>query len=370
MKILSIVWYKVLPPRYGGQKGIAVFQKYLARHAPLTCLCSHNNQPGDEVEYKVLPQLPVSKGQFLHPFVIRTITEVAKKEKPTHIIAEHPYHGLAARLAAKQIGAKLIIHSHNIESERFRQLGKWWWRMMRWYEGWVHRCAGLSLFKTKEDMDWAVSNYHLQPDACMLIPYGFDPEAVPPATNARELICHRHGISEQEKILLFTGTLDYRPNAEAVQAILQQIAPCLATENLFFKIIITGGMQNRNYLYLKNLHHPSVILAGEVEDIENYFAAADVFINPVQQVAGIQTKIIEALCYHLNVVCFRPALKGIESEYCKGKIYEAEENTVHAFCDKIREALGAAPAPTPPGFRDAYSFARLAEKLATRMKSL
>jgi glycosyltransferase involved in cell wall biosynthesis len=370
MKILSIVWYKVLPPRYGGQKGIAVFNKYLARHAPMTCLCSHDNQPGNDVGYKVLPLLPVSKWQFLNPFVIRRIAEVAKKEKPTHIIAEHPYHGLAARLAAIKTGAKLIIHSHNIESERFRQMGKYWWQMMGWYEGWVHRRAGLSLFKTKEDMEWAVSNYHLQPDACMLIPYGIDPEAVQPATNASEIIRKRHDLSEKEKILLFTGTLDYRPNAQAVEIIFREIAPRLAARNFSYKIIITGRIQKKNYLYLSNLHHPSVILAGEVEDIGNYFAAADVFINPVRDVAGIQTKVIDALCYHLNVVCFRPALKGIQTDCCKEKIYAAKENTLHAFCDKIMEALGAAPAPTPPGFRDAYSFVSLAEKLAARMKSL
>lgn len=39
-KILSIVWYKVLPPVFGGQKGIAGFNKHLAKHHPLVCLCS------------------------------------------------------------------------------------------------------------------------------------------------------------------------------------------------------------------------------------------------------------------------------------------------------------------------------------------
>ena len=140
-KILSIVWYKVHPAIFGGQKGIAGFNKELAREYSLVCLCSFNNEAGLETNYQVLPKLPVHKKQFLSPRCWETIRQVALKEKPTHIILEHPYHGIAAVKASRATGAKIILHAHNIESQRFRQLGKVWWWPLHFFEKW--RSKGL-----------------------------------------------------------------------------------------------------------------------------------------------------------------------------------------------------------------------------------
>ena len=144
MKILSIVSYKILPAEFGGQKGISFFNKYLARYYPLTCLCSQNNTVMDDIGYKVLPLLPVNKIQFLHPGVKKKIRSITKRENATHIILEHPYHAIAANYAKKHTGAKLIIHAHNIESERFRIMERWWWRLLRKYEKWTFKnpCLG------------------------------------------------------------------------------------------------------------------------------------------------------------------------------------------------------------------------------------
>ena len=146
-KILSIVWYKVHPAIFGGQKGIAGFNKELAREYSLVCLCSFNNEAGLETNYQVLPKLPVHKKQFLSPRCWETIRQVALKEKPTHIILEHPYHGIAAVKASRATGAKIILHAHNIESQRFRQLGKVWWWPLHFFENGSCTRPGLSYSK-------------------------------------------------------------------------------------------------------------------------------------------------------------------------------------------------------------------------------
>ena len=150
-KILSIVWHKVLPPMFGGQKGIAYFNRHLSSRYPLVCLCSKNNKPIDDLPYKILPLLPDSKWQFINPFCWRKIKSVAKKEKVTHIILEYPYHAIAAMRSKRATHAKLILHSHNIESERFRQMGKWWWKLLRVYEKWGLQKADL-LMVSREDL--------------------------------------------------------------------------------------------------------------------------------------------------------------------------------------------------------------------------
>ena len=52
--VLSIVSYNFLPPKMGGQKGIALFNRFLAQHVQLSCVTTKNNDPAAENAYEVL----------------------------------------------------------------------------------------------------------------------------------------------------------------------------------------------------------------------------------------------------------------------------------------------------------------------------
>ena len=88
-KILSIAWYKVLPPKYGGQKGIALFTKYLSQFYDIVFLCSKNNEQVIDMPFEIKTELPDSRSQFLNPFCWRKIITTAKKVQPSFIIIEH-----------------------------------------------------------------------------------------------------------------------------------------------------------------------------------------------------------------------------------------------------------------------------------------
>jgi glycosyltransferase involved in cell wall biosynthesis len=370
MKILSIVWYKILPPRYGGQKGIAGFNKYLSRHIQLSCLCSENNETADFTEYKLLTLLPVNKLQFINPWTINKMVAAAIKEKPTHVILEHPYHGLASLKIKKITGARLIVHSHNIESERYRLQGKWGWRLLKLFEKWVHRHADFNIFKTGADLNDACKKFGISREKCMIIPYCIDPEANNPSDHANQLIRERHKIAADSKILLFSGSLDYKPNAAAVENIFKEILTRLTDRNFSFRVIITGKIPKKLQKIYALTNQDAVIMTGEINDIENYFEAADVFINPVQYGCGIQTKIVDALSWHLNVVCFSHMLNGIDPDLCLGKLFKAEENNFKDFAEKIFDAAYGPHEKTPDAFFNEYSFAPQTEKLAARLKSI
>ena len=334
MKILSIVWYKILPARFGGQKGIAHFNEGLAEWHPLVCLCSCNNEPTPGLPYRVIPSLPESKLQIISPRWWLKIAAIARSQRTTHIILEHPYHGIAAVWARNRTGAMLIVHSHNIESDRFRRLGKWWWRILATYERWVHRKADLSLFKTPSDLNYAIKHFQLNPANCMIMPYPVMRPEVIDRSEAGAIIRRRHNISANERILLFAGTLDYEPNALAVQSIYAEIAPRLLKTGVALRIIICGRNKFEAFQYLKGMAHPLVIDAGEVDDIENYFACADLFINPVQWSGGVKTKNIDALAYSLPVVCFRLEGQPVDQEWAEF-ISETEAGDWDTFVAKI-----------------------------------
>lgn len=346
-----------MPPVFGGQKGIARFNQHLAWHLPLICLCSRNNEPTGQIPYKILPELPDNKKQFFNPATWNKIKSVAKKEQVTHIIIEHPYHGVAAIKAKKATGAKLIVHSHNIESERFRHAGKRGWFMLRKYEGWVHRNADLSLFKTEKDRTYAIRHYRLNKDKCLIVPYGIDePRDIDKETTLR-FIRHKYDIATDQKIFLFAGTLDYAPNADAVENIYREIAPRLTKAGVRYKIIICGRNKFPAFHYLKEFYHPDVIKAGEVEDIGHYFTAADAFINPVLFGGGVQTKNIDALSYHCNVVCFDGMIND-GSTTLWNKKFICPSGDWPAFVEQIQIAAHQ-QMQTPPAFFEKYNWKKI-----------
>lgn len=368
IRVLSMVWYKILPAKYGGQKGIASFNQYLAQHLPLACLCSENNSPGT-LPYKLIPELPVSKWQFLSPAIRKKLRQTVVAEKATHIIVEHPYHGLAAIKTRKQTGAKLIVHSHNIESERFRKLGKWWWPLLSRYEKWVHREADLSLFKTENDQQWAIDHFGLQPQKCMVAPYGTAPISFTDNASTKKKIQERHSLLPEEKIILFAATLDYQPNAKAVESIYKQIVPRLPAANADFKVIICGRNSKSEFQYLQSLENKNVIMAGEVENIDEYFEAADLFINPVNSGGGVQTKNIDALAHHCSIVCFDGWIDKNIQALAPGKVFTAPGGNWDEFVHQILIA-SQQRLPTNPLFFKAYSWEEIARRVAERIRLL
>jgi polysaccharide biosynthesis protein PslH len=324
----------------------------------------------EKVNYKLIPELPVSKTQFLNPFCWYKIISKVKKEKITHLILEHPYHGIAGWLAKKIYGVKLIVHSHNIEAQRFKETGNRWWRLLAVYEKWVHRQANLNLFKTEEELRYAVAHFDLDKEKCLLVPYGIDPEEKrPDRDTARSIIAERHNILSTEKILLFAGTLDYKPNATAVENIYKEIAPRLAVKNFQGKIIICGRNKLPAFQYLNSLSHPMVINAGEVEDIENYFAAADVFINPVVSGGGIQTKVIDALSYGCGVICFEKKIAGIHVSLIKERIFLCKADSWDEFIFPVTAGCKTNN-NIPSDFIDHFNFQEIAAAVSKRIRNL
>jgi len=354
IRILSIVWYKVLPAAYGGQKGIANFNQALGKLFPLVCLCSSNNEVPEGLSYTVLPELPVSKLQFLNPFTRQKIVRIAEKEKPTHIILEHPYHAKAAIKACRATGAKLIVHSHNIEFQRYRQLKKKGWQLLYKLEKKVHQQAYLNLFKTENDMKYAIENFKLQPGKCMVMPYGV--ERPIKTENAKTIIADRYGygFSFEKKLMLFAGTLDYEPNTKAVFNIYQYLSPYLANDG---EIIICGRNWSRaEFFFWDSKRKFKITYAGEVDDIETYFSAADIFINPVMTGGGVQTKNLDALSYDLNIVCFDNMLSGLDLSFCRDKVFIAKAGDWYDFAYKMKLAIESPSPPTPFDFFYHYSF--------------
>src|SRR5690242_1910888 len=129
-KVLAIAPYSYLPYFSGGQKFIAKFFDYLGREVDLTVISVAKNDDSLATTYKIVPLLKGSFSRYYDRSLFNKITALIQKEKYDVIIWEHPYYAWLAKKIKNRTGIRTIIHTHNIEYQRFRSLGKWWWPVL------------------------------------------------------------------------------------------------------------------------------------------------------------------------------------------------------------------------------------------------
>lgn len=169
---------------------------------------------------------------------------------------------------------------------------------------------------------------------------------------------------------LFAGTLDYASNAAAVEAIYKIIAPELAKTWLPFQILICGRNKLPQYQYLKTLQHDYVTYVGETDAIETYFKAADVFLNPVAEGGGMQTKTLDALSFSVPVVGFRDLHEELDDLALPNHLLLAESGNWNYFTALTQEAIQQPVSPVPEAFFDTYSFERSVQTFYAHLQKL
>jgi len=361
--VLSIVSYPFLPAKVGGQKGVALFNKYFSRYREMVCVTTKKNDPTAAEGYKVLNILSNSPLRYINPFYYFKMGSLIRKYKASHLIIEHPYYGWLGTLLAVTFPVKFVVHSHNIEGLRWKTLGKWWWPVLLFYEKWTHRMADYSFFIHNDDREYAIHEFGLDPARCLTVTYGIEWNSIPPESeilSARKAIRSQFLISEDEKILFFNGAFNYAPNIDALKKIIEEINPLLMKKDFKYRIIICGRDIPVSLTRNKDNH---IIFAGFVDDIGLYFKGADVFINPVTEGGGIKTKLVEALGYNLNAVSTVNGALGIDPVLCNGKLLLCQDHDWQAFANLVVKAAKV-HSNISPGYYDHFYWGLSAKKAA------
>ncbi len=365
-KILSLVPYKIFPANFGGQRAIALFNEYLAKETALVCITVKSNDPAYANGYTVLNRLPDSPLRYIDPFLFFTLRDTIRQHGITHLMLEHPYFGWLGLLLKKRTGVELIVRSHNIESLRWKGLGKGWWKILWRYERAVHRGADYNFFITDQDKDYAIRKYKVPASACTTITYGIGIDHPPlpeEKAHCREFLSEKHGISSTDTLFLFNGALGYRPNLLAVKAITDHINPLLMEQGLAYKIIICGQGLPAEMNELKEYAGKNIIYAGFVDDIALYFKGADLFLNPVTEGGGIKTKLIEALSYNLNAVSTENGAFGVDPALTNHKLVILENHDWQGFA-KAAVGISQNRNRMPPEFYRHFYWGSIARKAA------
>ena len=134
--------------------------------------------------------------------------------------------------------------------------------------------------------------------------------------------------------LLFTGTMNYFPNADAVIYFCNEIFPHVRERYPKARFYIVGNHPSEQVRRLET--QDGVVVTGYVPDVRPYFEKASVFVAPLRAGSGIQTKNLEAMAMGVPVVTTAVGAMGLQAEVGK-ELRVADTPT--AFAEAILHLL-------------------------------
>ncbi|HET6605725.1 MAG TPA: TIGR03087 family PEP-CTERM/XrtA system glycosyltransferase [Rhodopila sp.] len=127
---------------------------------------------------------------------------------------------------------------------------------------------------------------------------------------------------------VFTGTMDYKPNADAVAWFATEILPLIRAAIPAARFTIVGANPSRQTQALGELD--GITVTGRVPDVRPWLARAVASVAPMRIARGIQNKVLEAMAMARPVVLTPDALEGITATPGQEVILA---DTARAFAD-------------------------------------
>ena len=144
--------------------------------------------------------------------------------------------------------------------------------------------------------------------------------------------------------LVFTGNMDYWPNADAVQWFAADVMPGLRAAHPGLQFHVVGANPGPETRRLASL--PGVHVTGRVADVRPYVAHADICVAPLRIARGIQNKVLEAMAMARPVIASPQAFEGVRATPGQDLLVADGATAIQAAVASILEgshpALGAA----------------------------
>ena len=169
------------------------------------------------------------------------------------------------------------------------------WRRLRRYEAQVCRRADRVI--AVSDADAAVLSKLVQGLDVTVVPNGVDTQTYTPPLSHSPI-----------PNLVFTGTMDFRPNVDAVLWFVRKVLPQAQAEAPGLHFFVVGQRPHRRLDGLRD--DPAITLTGWVEDTRPYIAAAAVYVAPLRIGGGTRLKLLEAMAMSKPVVATRLGAEG------------------------------------------------------------
>ncbi|MBK9419963.1 MAG: glycosyltransferase [Flavobacteriales bacterium] len=254
----------------------------------------------------VFSRLPFQVGYFHHRHAQRAIDEVIADFKPEHVLCQlvrtteyvrHRYE-LPKTLDYMDTLSKGMERRAENASPWLRPLLKAETRRLIGYENLMLDLFDHHVIISAQDRDLL---YHPGRDSVEVIPNGVDTLYFTPRD------------AEKRYDLLFTGNMNYPPNIDSVLFLVQRVLPLVHAQRPDVNLLIAGVDPDARVRELAQ-RHPEVTVSGWVKDIRDSYAAARIFVAPMQIGTGLQNKLLEAMAMRMPCVTSGLANNAVGAE--------------------------------------------------------
>jgi polysaccharide biosynthesis protein PslH len=208
-----------------------------------------------------------------------------------------------------------VIFAHNVDAviwrRRFLVDKRPLWRLVAWRESWVMARAERYYTKlashvlTVSEDDRRAFTEHVPGEKVTAIPTGVDLEYFRPGQAVR-----------RSDMLVFTGTMDWMPNEDAILYFCSTILPLIRECVPNARLRVVGRNPTRKILALQE-RDSRLEVTGTVDDIRPYVHDAAVYVVPLRIGGGTRIKIFEAMAMGMAVVSTTIGAEGLPVEHGK-----------------------------------------------------
>jgi polysaccharide biosynthesis protein PslH len=363
MKILIISPFNIFPCYSGTNVRIYNIIKNLSRNNQVFFLyhtyqqvkCKATKYPSLK-NVKLFPAGPNNKSmQLFNPFLLFKAMNIIKKEKIEIIIGEYLWSGIYLMLLKLFLNKQYFFDEHNIEYKLIQfnhgKSGKICSHFVKQYEKMAINNSEISFCISKDDKN-GFTDLGIDENKMAIIPNGVESSLYHAKNkkNARKKL----GILSREKIVLFFGKLDYKPNEKAVDIIRRKIMPSIIKKDTTVKFFIIG---QGHFIY----SHPNLLFIGAVPNLAEYIQASDVVIIPLLNGSGTRIKILEAIACGKRVISTSIGAQGLINQFTSRNLVIKDD--WEGFCREIMRTFNLKDSTPPKEFYEHYAWDQIVKRI-------
>jgi len=335
---MKILWVKaggLVPPDTGGKiRSYNVLRELARRHSVtfFSFYATHDNDihpdlknifnrvvclplklpapksPAELLDYgiRLFSSQPYNITKYCRPEVRRQLRALLKQETYDVILCDFM---VAAGVIPWDWPTPKVLFTHNVEATIWRRhyqvAANPLWKAISWLE-WRRMEAAERRYLRLADRVLTVSGTDrdafapfMEPEKLTVIPTGVDVEYFQPMP-----------AEEAPNSLVFTGSMDWLPNEDAIFYFVDAILPLIKRQCPEVSLEVVGRSPSRKLQALAQ-QEKSMRLTGWVEDIRPFVARGSICIVPLRIGGGTRLKIFEAMAMSKAVVSTTVGAEGL-----------------------------------------------------------
>jgi len=223
---------------------------------------------------------------------------------------------------------KKLLSTHNVEADIWQRYWENETNMARrWYIG--EQWRKVKRFESAA-LSWVDAAMAVSDLDCARLAKGCPRLRMAVVTNGVDLdYFHPLPQPAQREHLVFTGSMDWRPNQDAARYFVREILPLLKQVRAELECTFVGRNPPTDIERLTDI--PGVHITGTVDDVRPYVERAAVYIVPLRIGGGSRLKILEALAMGRAVVSTTVGAEGLDVVHDKHLLL-ADDPRTFAHC--------------------------------------